>query len=120
MGSNDELGHQAGDELLKEIADRIQKVVRMSDTVARLGGDEFTVILEGAGKVEDILNVVNKILDVCSKPIILNGRERIVTASVGVAFSPDDAVSSKELIGCADAAMYKAKQAGKNQFHRFS
>jgi diguanylate cyclase (GGDEF)-like protein/PAS domain S-box-containing protein len=113
---NDELGHDAGDMLLCEIARRITGAIRHSDTVARAGGDEFTVILNEIGSQEDVSAVAGKIRDVISLPFRIAGRERRIGASIGIAIFPDHARAHDELLRAADAAMYVAKQAGKNAF----
>ncbi|GAB1484673.1 hypothetical protein MASR2M78_34910 [Treponema sp.] len=113
---NDSLGHQAGDELLKEAAERLKAQVRESDTVCRLGGDEFTVVLESVGKSEDAANVAQKIIDVIRAPFMLKGTEVYVGVSVGIALYPYDGLLTEDLIRHADAALYEAKEAGRGQY----
>jgi len=113
---NDELGHEAGDHLLCEIARRITTVIRHSDTVARVGGDEFTVILNEIGSAEDVSAVAGKILGVVSLPFSVEGTERRIGVSIGIAIFPDHARAHDALLRAADASMYAAKQAGKNTF----
>jgi diguanylate cyclase (GGDEF)-like protein/PAS domain S-box-containing protein len=113
---NDELGHDAGDILLCEIARRITGAIRHSDTVARAGGDEFTVILNEIGSQDDVSAVAGKIRDVISLPFRIAGRERRIGASIGIAIFPDHARAQDELLRAADGAMYAAKQGGKNAF----
>jgi len=117
---NDLLGHDAGDQLLKEAADRIAACVRASDTVARLGGDEFTVILSALGHRDHVEHLAQKLLDTLSKPFKLNTESAYVSGSIGVAIFPDDGASAEKLIRNADQAMYAAKHAGKNQFCYFT
>jgi diguanylate cyclase (GGDEF)-like protein/PAS domain S-box-containing protein len=112
---NDTFGHASGDALLKEIAGRLQATIRESDTVARVGGDEFTLILEELDKPEDAGKVANKLLGVLTDPYPIQGHEICIGASVGVSVYPRDAVDAATLVNNADKAMYKAKQAGKNQ-----
>ncbi len=117
---NDLLGHDAGDLLLKEAAQRITSCVRVSDTVARLGGDEFTIILTALGHLSHVEHLAQKLLDSLSKPFKLNTESAYVSGSIGVAIFPDDGTTSEELIRKADQAMYAAKHAGKNQFSYFT
>ncbi|WP_041523965.1 putative bifunctional diguanylate cyclase/phosphodiesterase [Gilvimarinus agarilyticus] len=111
---NDSLGHDAGDILLKTIANRLNEGVRDMDTVARLGGDEFVVVLEGVHDVEDVRFVANKLLVQIARPIEVSGHEISITASIGISVYPDDGDVTDELLKNADIAMYKAKEAGKN------
>ena len=113
---NDELGHEAGDHLLCEIARRISTVIRHSDTVARVGGDEFTVILNEIGSADDVSAVAGKILGAVSLPFALAGQQRRIGVSIGIAIFPDHARAHDALLRAADASMYAAKQAGKNTF----
>ncbi len=117
---NDSLGHHAGDELLKAVSKRLLTNAREEDTVARLGGDEFTVILEGITSSEDATIVARKILDVMSKPFILDGHEVFVTTSVGITIFPIDALDIDELLKNADTAMYRAKEYGKNNYQFYT
>jgi len=111
---NDSLGHDAGDILLKAIAARLNEGVRDMDTVARLGGDEFVVLLEGVHDIEDVRFVANKLLVHLARPIEVSGHEISITASIGISVYPDDGEAADELLKNADIAMYKAKEAGKN------
>lgn len=113
---NDSLGHTAGDQLLKEVAERIQELVRESDTVARLGGDEFIVILNTMAERKDIIRVAQLIIDRLAEPFVLTGQEAVIGASIGIAVFPEDGVEQTILINTADAAMYRAKEAGRNQY----
>ena len=116
---NDKLGHEAGDLLLRLVADRLRSCVRETDTVARLGGDEFTVILQdliGSGHVE---LVAGKILNELASPFQIFNDTVHISASIGIAFSSKDAPTPEELIKNADQAMYEAKNAGRNQFSVF-
>jgi diguanylate cyclase (GGDEF)-like protein len=111
---NDTLGHNAGDELLKCVADRIRHALRESDTLARMGGDEFAVILPAITSREDVATVAAKIIGALSMSFILSGHAQEVTigASMGIAIYPADAQDIDALIKAADAAMYNAKQVG--------
>ncbi len=111
---NDSLGHDAGDILLKAIAMRLNEGVRDMDTVARLGGDEFVVVLEGIHDTEDVVFVANKLLSTLSRPLEISGHTISTTVSIGVSIFPDDGMDTDELLKNADIAMYKAKEAGKN------
>ncbi|OWW19259.1 putative bifunctional diguanylate cyclase/phosphodiesterase [Noviherbaspirillum denitrificans] len=117
---NDLLGHDAGDKLLRECANRILSCVRAADTVARLGGDEFTVILidlESRAHVEDI---AQKILDALARPFELSQQRAHVSGSIGITLYPDDGIDPERLVRNADQAMYVSKNAGRNQFHFFT
>ncbi len=113
---NDSLGHTAGDLLLKEVSTRIQNVIRESDTVARLGGDEFTVVLNNIVENQDVARVAQLIIDVVSEPVVLDGQDVIVGASIGIALFPDDGSEQISLLNNADEAMYKAKRDGRNRY----
>lgn len=113
---NDTLGHNSGDELLQEIANRLKLCVRSMDTVARLGGDEFVVIITQLNQVEAAVSVANKILEEVAKPVMIKDAEVFVTASIGVVVYPDNAKDVETLIKSADLAMYKAKERGRNNY----
>jgi diguanylate cyclase (GGDEF)-like protein/PAS domain S-box-containing protein len=117
---NDTLGHAAGDELLKETARRLQAAVRPGDTVARISGDEFAVVLNDLAKQEDAAQVAQKVIDRLGAPMALRGQEVFVTASIGIAAFPGDGDDAEALLGAADAAMYRAKQSGRNAYHFFT
>ena len=111
---NDMLGHDAGDELLKAMAGRLRSVLRESDLVARLGGDEFVVLLEGGGSPTDLSGVAQKMLGAIDQPMTVHGCVFDITCSIGVAVFPDDGEDAATLLKHADAAMYLAKERGKN------
>lgn len=117
---NDNLGHAVGDQLLQDIAWRLQRTVRSEDTVARLGGDEFTVILEGVEDREQIETVAAKILDELRQPVRIGEHELFVSTSIGIAVMPDNGVAAEELLRFADAAMYRAKEEGRNNYKFYS
>ncbi|HEX6265776.1 MAG TPA: EAL domain-containing protein [Burkholderiales bacterium] len=117
---NDTLGHTGGDELLKEVAARLQSAVRPDDTVARISGDEFAVVLADLARTEDAALVAQKIIERLAAPVDVLGQEVFVTASVGIAGFPGDGADAEALIGAADAAMYRAKQSGRNAFQFFT
>jgi diguanylate cyclase (GGDEF)-like protein/PAS domain S-box-containing protein len=117
---NDTYGHEKGDMLLTALGDRLQESVRENDTVARLGGDEFTVILEDAYQLKDIILVARRCIDAVSKPFSLGEHQATVTISVGISVYPTDGSDAGELLMRCDAAMYKAKRQGKNNYQFFS
>src|ERR1700722_4303462 len=117
---NDTLGHEAGDELLKEVANRLKTCVRDSDTVARLGGDEFVVLLTELGDERYAATVAQKIINAVAKPFNLLGQEFRVTASIGISTYPKDGPDEQTLTKNADIAMYQAKEDGKNNFQFYS
>jgi diguanylate cyclase (GGDEF)-like protein/PAS domain S-box-containing protein len=116
---NDSLGHEAGDDLLKQIATRFRSALRTCDLLARLGGDEFVVLLEDLQEPQEAVQVARKLLSAAIQPIEIMGHECRVTASIGIATFPADAADGQSLMKNADAAMYLAKEEGKNtyQFH---
>jgi diguanylate cyclase (GGDEF)-like protein/PAS domain S-box-containing protein len=113
---NDSLGHLAGDELLRAVAGRLTGCVREGDTIARLGGDEFMTLLPGVGTDADAGTVGHKILDTIRAPVRIQGREIVVTVSIGVALYPRDGLDTETLIRNADHAMYRAKKSGRDRF----
>ena len=117
---NDSLGHAAGDRMLKDVAVRLEACVDSDDTVARMGGDEFTLLLQSCVTREGALNraihVAEQILASLARPFVLEGREFFVTASIGIALSPQDGNELSQLMKNADTAMYHAKEHGKNNF----
>ncbi len=114
---NDSLGHDAGDELLRAVAQRFEEVVRASDTVARFGGDEFAVLLEDVVEAEAVA-LARRLLDCVSPPVAIAGRDVALGASVGIVLS-SGAATSEELVRDADVAMYAAKDAGRARFEVF-
>jgi diguanylate cyclase (GGDEF)-like protein/PAS domain S-box-containing protein len=129
---NDTLGHRTGDLLLQVVADRLRQTVRPADLVARadspddeidlarLGGDEFTLLLPRLRHGENALLVVQRILDLMHRPFILDGREMVVTASIGIAIYPDDGADAPSLLKHADTAMYHAKDLGRDNAQFYS
>lgn len=113
---NDTFGHDAGDELLCQLAVRLQKCLRKTDTVARLGGDEFVVILDQAPDTSFAIGTVEKLLATCCGDYELRGRCQRVTLSIGISLYPHDAQDMDALLKCADTAMYRAKASGRNAF----
>lgn len=117
---NDTLGHEAGDLLLKEIAERLKQCARASDIVARLGGDEFVILVQEPSESESLPAVARRILDITMKPIVIAGQECRVTASVGIGVYPHDGRNEQTLMKNADAAMYLAKEEGRNNYQFYS
>ncbi|OEY71141.1 diguanylate cyclase [Rheinheimera salexigens] len=117
---NDKFGHNVGDILLKEMAKRLQALVRQSDTVARVGGDEFIFILNNPQGTSDVTEVANRIISSINQPITILGNEFQIGVSIGIAMYPEHGDSSLELIRNADTAMYIAKSSGKNKVSFFS
>jgi diguanylate cyclase (GGDEF)-like protein len=117
---NDTLGHAGGDELLKDVAARLQSAVRTGDTVARISGDEFAIVLTDLVRPEDAALVAQKVIDLLGESVQVRGNELFVTASVGIAAFPADGRDAETLIGAADAAMYRAKQSGRNAYQFFT
>jgi diguanylate cyclase (GGDEF)-like protein/PAS domain S-box-containing protein len=107
---NDALGHQAGDILLQELAERLRGVLREADTVARLGGDEFAIIPGGVTDVESVMETAQRVLGVFDAPVILEGTVVEINASIGVAMFPEHGMTPDELVRHADVAMYVAKR----------
>jgi diguanylate cyclase (GGDEF)-like protein/PAS domain S-box-containing protein len=116
---NDTYGHDAGDSLLKEVADRLYKCLRSSDVVARLGGDEFVVLVQEVGDAAQVAQVARKILAAATQPVEFQGHECVVTASIGICMYPADAMDQQSMVKNADSAMYAAKEKGKNNFQFF-
>lgn len=113
---NDELGHEVGDDVLKEAAARLAGCVRESDTVARLGGDEFTAIIEDIGHPDAAVLVAQKMLDQLAQPFSVGRHAPCVSASIGIARYPADSNDAVNLVKLADEAMYQAKRSGKNAY----
>jgi len=114
---NDTLGHAVGDALLKVVAARLQECVRESDTVARQGGDEFVVVMENVQSTGEVKLATDRMQSRLATPLVIEGQEIYVTASVGVSLFPQDAQQAAPLIRHADVAMYRAKQLGRNCVH---
>jgi diguanylate cyclase (GGDEF)-like protein len=117
---NDTLGHEAGDDLLREVARRLRSCLRQSDVVARLGGDEFVVLLPNLAEHRYATTVAEKILAAIAQPFLLLGQEFRVTASIGISLYPKDGLDEQTLTKNADIAMYRAKEEGKNNFQFYS
>lgn len=116
---NDTLGHQMGDALLKDVANRVSRVLGPGDTLARLGGDEFAIILQGGQSTKDFNLSADRVLSAINKPFILSGSEVTVGCSIGLATFPVDGNDARNLLRNADVAMYQAKHDGKNCYRYF-
>jgi diguanylate cyclase len=116
---NDSLGHSVGDDLLREVAGRLLAAVRRVDTLARLGGDEFIIALPGITAVAAI-EVARRLLEVCVQPFAVAGHELTVTPSLGISIFPQDGKDLETLLKNADAAMYRAKEGGRNAFQFYA
>ena len=117
---NDSLGHLAGDHLLKEVARRLCQVVRCGDTVARLGGDEFVVLAPGMESGAECALVGDKIIEALAEPVLYEGRSLHISPSIGICLFPDDGTDVASLMRKADAAMYQAKAAGRNNYQFYA
>jgi len=114
---NDTLGHDAGDQVLNTIAQRLERVVRGEDTVARIGGDEFVLLFGDLTDIECLAPLLQKILESIQKPVPIHAEEASVSASIGISIFPDHAEDAETLLKLADTLMYQAKQTGKSKFY---
>lgn len=118
---NDSLGHPVGDELLVEIARRLRARIRAEDTLARLGGDEFVILLDRIHRIEDVATFAHEIIELLNQPFQLpSAPEVFVGASVGISLYPDDTGDATQLVRNADAALYLAKEAGRNVYRFYT
>ncbi|NCO00847.1 MAG: EAL domain-containing protein [Epsilonproteobacteria bacterium] len=117
---NDSLGHTLGDRVIIEVACRLNALTDSEDTVARLGGDEFAIILNNIKKIQYISAITNKIIDAIKEPIKIDAHTLYMTASIGISLYPEDSADANDLTKFADAAMYKAKDEGRNNFRFYS
>jgi diguanylate cyclase (GGDEF)-like protein/PAS domain S-box-containing protein len=113
---NDSWGHSIGDSLLQSLALRLKRSVREADTVARMGGDEFVILVPELRQSEDLASIAAKLLGLVGRPFSLSGRTIQVAASIGIASYPEDGIDAESLLRNADAAMYRAKELGRNNF----
>jgi diguanylate cyclase (GGDEF)-like protein/PAS domain S-box-containing protein len=119
-GVNDSLGHSAGDALLKEVSRRLVSQLRVGDTICRIGGDEFVIVLPEVKRSSDVAQVAAKVIEQLAAPLVIDGRDLIVTGSIGIAVFPDDGDDAETLIRSADAAMYHAKELGRANYQFFT
>lgn len=117
---NDTLGHVAGDTLLQEVANRLTKVVREEEIFCRLGGDEFAILVHCYQGVKEVKGLINRILSSLKEPFTLENTPFVISASIGVATFPECADNAKDLLKCADIAMYRSKELGRNQAQFYS
>ncbi len=117
---NDNLGYKAGDKLLKEMARRLLGCIRTADTLSRMGGDEFTILMDNVSEDQEAISAVaRRILQALEAPVKLSGIETSISGSIGITFFPDNSRDDMELLKQADIAMYRAKDAGRNNFRYF-
>ena len=116
---NDALGHHTGDLLLRVVAEKLTGILRKEDTVARFGGDEFVLVLPEQKDVQTALKVARKIINAFRKAVVLGGHALIITSSIGISIYPDHGEDIDTILKKADRAMYRAKQAGRNQYHLY-
>jgi diguanylate cyclase (GGDEF)-like protein/PAS domain S-box-containing protein len=117
---NDTLGHDIGDRLLKEIAERLRRSVRESDTISRLGGDEFNILLTGIAHSDDVFTIAQKVVGSFRKPFAIGNHEFDMSTSVGISIYPEDGETMEALCKNADIAMYHAKEQGGNSYRFYS
>jgi diguanylate cyclase (GGDEF)-like protein len=117
---NDTLGHAVGDQLLQDVAQRLTGCLRQGDILARWGGDEFTLLLSPISSAEDVAKIATQILDTLNVPLQLDGQELHIKASLGIALAPYDGEDAQTLLKNADAAMYRAKQEGRNNYQLYT
>ncbi len=117
---NDSLGHHIGDRVLVTVTERLKAKIRKEDTLARLGGDEFTVIVENIENLQYISQLAEKIRKVLSQPLHIEGQTLYISCSIGISFYPQDATRANDLLKYADAAMYKAKEEGRDNYQFYS
>jgi diguanylate cyclase (GGDEF)-like protein/PAS domain S-box-containing protein len=117
---NDSRGHETGDRLLKAVAQRVRQTVRAEDVVVRMGGDEFIVILKGARNANEVNETAMRINEALAAPVMVDNRPLVTTVSIGVSLYPRDGADMGELLRHSDAAMYQAKDRGRNNFQLFS
>jgi diguanylate cyclase (GGDEF)-like protein/PAS domain S-box-containing protein len=117
---NDSLGHQTGDIILQDLAKRLAKLVRKSDTIARIGGDEFVILVEDITQLESINDVSRKLLEAFKQSFTVHDNQYKLTASIGISVYPQDGANAEELLSHSDAAMYYAKEQGRNNIQYFT
>ena len=114
---NDTLGHSVGDELLRQVADRLRGCVRETDVIARLGGDEFAILQSPLSNPADAATLARRLVAALQAPFLLGNNEAVIGVSVGIATAPDDAMEQEQLVKCADLALYAVKASGRGSYH---
>ena len=109
-----------GDKVLLQVAERLKKMLRASDSVCRLGGDEFVILLESTDSVEGAMYVAGKTIELLNEPMLVEGHQCSIGASIGISIFPEDCDDANSMLQHADIAMYEAKRAGRNRFQRYS
>jgi diguanylate cyclase (GGDEF)-like protein/PAS domain S-box-containing protein len=117
---NDSFGHSMGDQVLRVIGSRLSELLRRDDTVARIGGDEFLLLLPDMVKLDYATSIAHKVLQAFREPFALNGQQLYITTSIGIAIFPDDSLDADTLVKQADAAMYRAKERGRDNFQLYT
>jgi diguanylate cyclase (GGDEF)-like protein/PAS domain S-box-containing protein len=117
---NDTMGHNIGDMLLREVSARLSTCLRDVDTIARMGGDEFTIILSDIHSVESVTQVARRALDAMAEKFVYDGREVYISGSMGISLYPNDGLDAETLVRNADAAMYRAKEYGGNNYQMYT
>ncbi len=117
---NDSLGHHWGDALLQSVAERLNQLVRVEDTVGRIGGDEFTILVENLERIEDVAVLAERVVRALGEPYEIAGRIIRISASLGISISSRDGDTAPELLRKADAAMYRAKEEGRNMYRFYT
>ena len=117
---NDNFGHAVGDKVLRQVAERLKKMLRASDSVCRLGGDEFVILLESTDSVEGARYVAEKTIEILNEPMVVDGHNCSIGASIGISIYPEDCDDANTMLQHADIAMYEAKKKGRNRYLRYS
>ncbi|MCW5582856.1 MAG: EAL domain-containing protein [Gammaproteobacteria bacterium] len=117
---NDTIGHEAGDLLLQVVAERLRNVVRNTDMIVRLGGDEFVLLVTDIKKTESVAIIAKKILDNILQAVIIKGQDIYITTSIGISIYPYDGQNMQALMKCADLALYRAKEHGRNNYQFYT
>lgn len=117
---NDNYGHAVGDKVLLQVAHRLKKMLRASDSVCRLGGDEFVILLESTDSVEGAMYVAERTIEILNEPMLVEGHRCSIGASIGISIFPEDCEDANTMLQHADIAMYEAKKKGRNCFQRYS